>query len=159
MQTQTIRQYYGEDHQRLDELFHRFQELKKTDAREASQIFSEFKAGLERHIIWEEEILFAWLDAKIGHPPDGWTALLRWEHRHLRRYLARVEQHLAQQNADAELERIAFLALLGAHNRKEERILYPRIDQIVSDEERSGIFSKMQSTHSCAHAVCGFELR
>ena len=51
METQSINQHYTEDHQRLDDLFHEFQELKATDHWKAKKSFFEFKAGLERHIV------------------------------------------------------------------------------------------------------------
>ncbi|MCI0541647.1 MAG: hypothetical protein L0Z50_41135 [Verrucomicrobiales bacterium] len=54
----TVAGYYGQDHRRLDDLTHRFQESRETDLRRASRLFAEFKAGLDRHILWEDEILF-----------------------------------------------------------------------------------------------------
>ncbi len=147
MQTQSITGHYGQDHQRLDELFHRFRELRETDFRAASRLFAEFKAGLNRHIIWEEEILFPLFDTKIGHLPGSPTEVMRWEHQHLRRYLARIEQSLDQANSEADLEQIAFLSLLCSHNQKEEGILYPMIDKMLGDLERREIFAEMEKTN------------
>ncbi|MBI4325039.1 MAG: hemerythrin domain-containing protein [Chloroflexi bacterium] len=147
MQTQTIAGHYGQDHQRLDELFHRFQELQKNDFAEAARLFAEFKAGLERHIVWEEEILFPRFDASFGHLSGSPTAIMRWEHQHLRRYLARIEQNLARHDTETELEQIAFLSLLCSHNQKEESVLYPMMDELFGEEERSSVFAEMGRTH------------
>jgi iron-sulfur cluster repair protein YtfE (RIC family) len=51
------------------------------------------------------------------------------------------------------------MSLLGLHNQKEERIVYPMIDQAVGGEERSGVFLKMQQTPSRAGADCDLEQR
>lgn len=147
MHTQTVTQHYREDHQRLDEVFLRFQEVGEGDSREASGLFAEFKAGLERHIVWEEEILFPLFDAKVGDRPDSPTALMRWEHQHLRRYLARLERNRARHDTETELEQIVFFSLLSAHNHREEAILYPRMDEMLGEEERDRVFAEMGRTH------------
>lgn len=146
MQTKTVAQHYGKDHQRLDDLFHRFQELKRSDPTEAVRLFAEFKAGLERHILWEEEILFPRFDARFGHLPDSPTGVMRWEHQHLRRYVARIEQNLARHDTEAELVQVAFLSLLCSHNRKEEDILYPMLDRLLGEQERDRVFAEMKKT-------------
>jgi regulator of cell morphogenesis and NO signaling len=71
MQTQSINRYYTEDHQRLDNLFHEFTNLKGSDRQAVKKSFGEFKAGLERHIVWGEEILFPAFEKKFGHSQGG----------------------------------------------------------------------------------------
>ena len=98
MQTQSINQHHTEDHQRLDGLFHEFQNLKVSDHRAAEKSFGEFKAGLERHIVWEEEILFLAFEQKFGHLQGGPTAVMRLEHREIRKYLDAIARKLAEHN-------------------------------------------------------------
>ncbi|MBI2947118.1 MAG: hemerythrin domain-containing protein [Verrucomicrobia bacterium] len=148
MKTRTVTRYYSQDHQRLDDLFHRFQERKATDFQEACRLFAEFKAGLEHHILWEEEVLFPAFDAKIGERPGSPTGFMCWEHRHLRRYLARIEENLPRVDTETELVQIAFASLLGAHNRKEERMLYPVLDEMLAEPERHEIFLRMDPSRS-----------
>ncbi len=38
----------------------------------------------------------------------------------------------------------ALLALLGAHNLKEERVLYPAIDQVATPEECRELLTRIQ---------------
>ena len=54
----TITAFFEQDHDRLDELFKTFQELKRSDFSKAQEAFKEFKVGLQRHIVWEEDLLF-----------------------------------------------------------------------------------------------------
>jgi predicted XRE-type DNA-binding protein len=54
----TITAFFEHDHDRLDELFETFQQLKRSDFPKAKDAFKEFKFGLQRHIVWEEDLLF-----------------------------------------------------------------------------------------------------
>jgi iron-sulfur cluster repair protein YtfE (RIC family) len=95
MQTQSINQHYTEDHQHLDDLFYDFQRLKSSDRRSAEKAFYEFKAGLERHIVWEEEILFPAFEERLKHLHDGPTAVMRLEHKEIREHLEAIARKLA----------------------------------------------------------------
>ena len=55
---ETIMNFMAKDHDRLDSLFTQFRNLRNTDVKKAKGLFHEFKIGLQRHIVWEEEILF-----------------------------------------------------------------------------------------------------
>jgi regulator of cell morphogenesis and NO signaling len=143
MQAQSINQHYTEDHQHLNELFHEFQDLKATDRRRAEKTFYEFKAGLERHIVREEEILFPAFEGKFSHLQDGSTAVMRLEHREIRKYLDAITRKLPEENFETEGEEIGLETVLCPHNHKEEGILYPMMDQVFSELERAGMFSEM----------------
>lgn len=142
-QMQTIYKHYTDDHERLDALFHQFQSLKATDPDAAQKRFQEFKAGLERHIVWEEEILFPTFENKTGQFQGGPTVVMRWEHRLIREYLNGIAAKLSRNAADTREEELALENTLSQHNQKEEMILYPAIDQITDDDERTQIFAEM----------------
>lgn len=144
MNTVSINEHYTHDHDRLDELFHQFQTLKTSNRVQATNNFREFKAGLEQHIVWEEEILFPSLEMKLGLP-GGPTEVMRWEHREIRKYLDAIADKLGCDDFDTSGEESGLLAVLCPHNRKEEGILYPMIDQVTGAEERAGIFARMNA--------------
>lgn len=143
MQTQSINSYYTEDHQRLDNLFHEFTNLKGSDRRAAEKSFGEFKAGLERHIVWEEEVLFPAFEKKFGHSQGGPTAVMRFEHREIRKCLDAIARKLTEQNFDTDDEETRLVPLLCVHNQKEESILYPIMDRMFSEQQRALMFSEM----------------
>ena len=143
MQTQSINQYYTEDHERLDDLFHEFTNLKASDRRAAEKSFGEFKAGLERHIVGEEEILFPAVEKKFGHLQGGPTVVMRLEHREIREYLDAIARKLAEHNFDTDNEEAGLVPVLCVHNQKEESILYPMMDRTFSEQERAAMFSEM----------------
>jgi iron-sulfur cluster repair protein YtfE (RIC family) len=146
LQLQSINQHYSEDHQRLDDLFHEFTSLKGSDPRAAEKSFGAFKAGLERHIVWEEEILFPAFEKKFGHFQGGPTAVMRLEHREIRKCLDAIGRKLAEQNFDTDEEEATFVPLLCVHNQKEEGILYPMMDRMFSEQERAAMFLEMNIT-------------
>ena len=145
MNTTSINEHYTHDHDRLDELFNQFQTLKTSDRRQAANTFREFKAGLEQHIVWEEELLFPSFETKFGLP-GGPTEVMRWEHREIRKYLDAITEKLARGDCDTEVEEMGLQAVLCLHNHKEESILYPMIDQLTDAEERAEIFARMSTS-------------
>lgn len=142
MKNDSISGCYTEDHDRLDSLFLQFRTLKTSDRETAVAAFNEFKSGLERHIVWEEEILFPSFERKTGHS-GGPTEVMREEHRQIRGFLGAIADKLTSDATDTAPEEVGLLSVLEAHNQKEEGILYPMIDQMTGAEERIEIFSEM----------------
>jgi hemerythrin superfamily protein len=150
----TITAFYEEDHDRLDELFKTFQASKGSDFTKAKDAFKEFKVGLQRHIVWEEELLFPTWEEKTGMIEDGPTPVMRFEHSQIKQLLDAIHQKVEGQNLETDQEEQALLNLLSSHNRKEERALYPAIDNVTSAEERATIFSNMNNIPEDRYNAC-----
>ena len=141
----TITAFYEQDHDRLDELFKTFQQLKQSDFAKAKESFKEFKVGLQRHIVWEEDILFPLWEKETGITEGGATSVMRAEHRQIEQQLEAIHGKVAEQDPNSDQAEQALLNLLGSHNMKEERVLYPGIDRVTSVGERDTIFQNMKS--------------
>lgn len=141
----TISPFYEQDHDRLDELFKTFQKFKRSDFAKAKEAFKEFKFGLQRHIVWEEDLLFPLWEEKTGMSDGGPTFVMRNEHRQIGQLLEAIHDKVADQNPECDQEEQALLNLLGSHNMKEERVLYPAIDQVTNEEERETVFRNMDN--------------
>ena len=150
----TITEFFEQDHDRLDELFKTFQQSKRSDFPKAKEAFKEFKFGLQRHIVWEEDLLFPIWEQKTGMSDSGPTPVMRNEHRQIGRQLEAIHQKVADQNPDSDQEEQTLLDLLGSHNRKEERALYPAIDKVTSPEERETVFGSMKSIPEERYKLC-----
>lgn len=142
---ETVTAFYEKDHDRLDELFKTFQASKRSDFAKARKAFKEFKVGLQRHILWEEELLFPMWEEKTGMIEDGPTPIMRHEHSQIKQLLDAIHQKVEGQNLDTDQDEQALLNLLSSHNRKEERALYPAIDNVINADEREKVFSDMNS--------------
>ncbi len=132
------------DHDRLDALFEEFRQTKTQDLPRARRLFDEFRSGLERHIVWEEDILFPAFEARTGMHEAGPTVVMRMEHRQIRELLAEIAQALEAGRTDTDTLEQDLLQVLGVHNSKEEGILYPWIDRELSDDERQALSTQLR---------------
>ena len=133
VETKAISKFYEEDHNRLDELFRNYQESKKEDYQKAREYFVSFKFGLQRHIIWEEEVLFPFFEKQaklMGHGP---TEVMRQEHRVIGEALEDIHKKVQASDPNTDELDQRLLDVLGMHNYKEENILYPAIDAYAKD--------------------------
>ena len=150
----TICEFYEQDHDRLDELFKTFQKMKRSDFAKAKEAFKAFKFGLQRHIVWEEDLLFPLWEKETGMSEGGATSVMRAEHRQIGQQLEAIHGKVAEQNPDSDQEEQALVDLLGSHNLKEERVLYPAIDQLTSAEERETVFLNMNDIPEERYQLC-----
>ncbi len=144
MEKQSIETYYEADHDRLDGLFKQFQASKRSDFVRAKDCFRQFKIGLQRHIVWEEEILFPIFERETGMKEGGPTGVMRSEHRQIRGFLEAIHRKVQHQDPESDAEESDLLEVLGSHNQKEEQILYPMIDRLLGHQERQEIFTRMK---------------
>lgn len=140
----TVLNFMGEDHDRLDGIFKEFKNIKTTDKNKARNLFHEFKIGLQKHIVWEEEILFPLFENKTGMRDTGPTAVMRMEHKKIKDFLERIHCSLSKNVQTNDLEE-GLIEVLTEHNNKEEDILYPWIDNSVSEQEKEEAFTKMEN--------------
>lgn len=132
-----VSEFMGRDHKKLDEICNECK-LKKRDGPDWRKLFNEFKSGLERHLNWEEKVLFPVLEKRIGKTSGGPTEILRNEHRQMKALISKIESY---EKPDPELEE-KLLDVLSLHNLKEESILYPWLDNVLVEEERARIISQ-----------------
>ncbi len=143
--TLTISKHYEEDHDQLDWLFKSFQDLKRTDYSRACEYFLEFKFGLQKHMAWEEEILFPSFEEKTGQVYKQPVYLMKIEHRRIGALLELIHNKVREGDPDTDKEEIELHRFLENHNKKEEEILYPLIDNSVTQVEADSIFKQMNA--------------
>jgi regulator of cell morphogenesis and NO signaling len=150
----TIKEYFEEDHDRLDNLFKNFQKTKNVDDSKAKEFFVQFKTGLQRHIVWEEEILFPLFEKKSGIAQGGPTEVMRMEHRQIGTHLEAIHERVKLADPASDSDERKLLDVLSLHNMKEENILYPAIDRYVTPEETAGVFEQMQNIPEERYGQC-----
>jgi iron-sulfur cluster repair protein YtfE (RIC family) len=154
MNATTVQAPFAHDHDRLDELLETYRRLKRSDFARAKEAFREFKTGLQRHILWEERILFPLFEAKTGMHDQGPTFVMRAEHREIGARLEALHDKVRAHDVDSDREEQALFQALFQHNQKEENMLYPMIDCLVTDEERQAIFKRMEELPEDAYRTC-----
>jgi len=116
------------DHQRLDAVLAEAKGLATKGAlHDAQDRFDIFAAGLSRHIDAEETILFP----ALGDAAEGPVRVMCTEHHRLRELLGAIRSALANDQSTWTEPFGALEALLGQHNAKEERVLYPLSNDVT----------------------------
>ena len=142
----TILEFMSVDHDRLDNKIRMYNTEKLVDIERAESIFLHFKIELERHIIWEEDILFPVFERKTGIKDGGPTSVMRMEHIQIKDHLQKIQRKLhAKKIQDPCEEEVALFNLLESHNQKEENILYPGIDNLTSEQEKDQMIKQISA--------------
>jgi iron-sulfur cluster repair protein YtfE (RIC family) len=151
-----IATFMEEDHDHLDRLFATYQTGKALNREHAVQTFAQFKQLLQRHIVWEEDILFPIFEQRTGMKEVGPTAVMRVEHKSIKCCLDRIHEDIrAGGVGDDQVERL-LLDLLVDHNKKEETVLYPWLDRTLSSHEAETAIEQMrQLPEDRYHHCCG----
>ena len=150
----TVYEFMGKDHDELDGKFKSFSQLKKNDKDKAKKMFHDFKIGLQKHIVWEEEILFPLFEDKTGMYNSGPTGVMRIEHRKIKDFLEKIHGKIAKGDFNTDKLENELVEVLTEHNNKEENILYPEIDNLTSDKEKSAAFKKMMNLPAEKYDKC-----
>jgi regulator of cell morphogenesis and NO signaling len=67
------------------------------------------------------------------------------EHRQIGHLLESIHRKVQNSDPESDVEERMLVGLLGLHNQREEKILYPAIDRMTNRTEKHSAFSKMQN--------------
>lgn len=154
MAVRAIENFFTEDHVKLDDLLKQFRANKRKDYPKAKEYFKHFKFSLQRHIKWEEEILFPIFEDKTTLRDIGPTVVMRAEHRQIEDALEELHKKVQRQDPQSDSEEASLLALLKEHNEKEEKILYPVLDELTTRDEREEIFTRIHNLPLEQYKTC-----
>lgn len=148
MSAPSIKKALTEDHDRLDGLLESYQAWKAKDFAKAKDFLMQFTLGLQRHLRWEEIILFPLFEQKTGQ--TGLTNTLRVEHEEIREWLAALGKKVEQNETASDDEEKMLMEELGGHNAREEYALYPELDKLLTEEEKAAAFETMAAVPECS---------
>jgi iron-sulfur cluster repair protein YtfE (RIC family) len=138
-----IKEYMEQDHARLERILTAFFEARDQDVVRARELFHEFKSGVEKHMAWEEKILFPAIERRTGMHLPGPAVLVQFQHQHIRALFEKISAQIEKEGETEEAIK-ELLDLLVLHHREEERILYPWIDLSLDKEEREAVLEQMK---------------
>lgn len=133
-----ITDFFGRDHHRLDALLSRC--LACEDETQAWALFRAFRKGIIRHAAWEEELLFPLFEQKTGWVDIGPVVGFKAEHRRIIRLLDKIETYSLPGEAP---ELLTLQSVLACHNHREERLLYPSIDDDCTEPELKNLLAAL----------------
>ena len=142
----TLTEALAWDHDRLQGLESRcFEALAAGDHETAQRLFRAFDHGMARHLRFEEELLFPVFEAKTGLPQVGPTAVLRAEHAEIQRLVSSLDERLQAAARTPPEQHGELRSVLQKHHRKEEAILYPTTDRLLTAAESDALVARLQS--------------
>jgi hemerythrin-like domain-containing protein/uncharacterized protein (DUF2249 family) len=142
-----VRDALSWDHGRLDGLEQAAAEAWTAgQARAAARFQLRFVDGLQRHIRFEESVLFPEFERVTRTSPDaGPTGVMRLEHRMIEEKLALIRDAALRGVPPAKAVRAELRELLEAHDAKEEHVLYPMLDRALERREADAIVYAFQA--------------
>ena len=120
------------DHRRCDEIFSRAEELGSSgNWPDGEERFLAFRDAMLTHFSMEEDRLFPAFEQHMGHTM-GPTQVMRMEHIQMRQLFSDMEQAVEARD-DAQYLGLSetLMMIMQQHNMKEERMLYPMMDQTL----------------------------
>ncbi len=136
----SLNDFLTSDHHRLDDLLEGLQVWRANNPAKAKELLAQFASALRRHLRWEEEVLFPLFEQKTGQ--TGLIRTLLAEHQEILERLEALAQKLEHRD-DASYEEKMLVEELGGHNAREEYALYPELDKLLEEEEKSRVFQEM----------------
>src|SRR5262245_36352884 len=134
-QPNTITGFFQRDHREIDALYRRaLERAREGETGRALADFDEYDRNLERHIRWEEELVFPAFEEASGLRGVGPTEIMRAEHREIRALKQRLRAEIAALRGPADRSAPLWRTsrsletVLGEHNAKEEAVLYLACD-------------------------------
>ena len=131
------------DHRKVDELFKNILATTEDDLKKREKLFEELQYELNTHAFMEEKAFYPFFQEKATTHD---IVLESFEEHHVVKLLLR---ELEKMKKDSE-QWIAKLTVLKEnvehHVTEEETDLFPKVQQIISDEEAEELGKKMEAT-------------
>lgn len=138
----TIAEFMAANHRACDYKFADAEAAAQDDNwSEAEACFNGFRDDMMRHFRTEEDLLFPALASAGG--PAGPVKVMLMEHAQIKELLEQMEAAVTAHDSEeyAGLSE-TLLMVMQQHNQKEENILYPIMDQVLS-EERAALMGRL----------------
>lgn len=119
----------------------------------AARCLADLERAMALHFSREEETFFP-LYEKQAAAQRGVTGVLSREHAEIRRILASMREALEQAELTAYRQRYQLLTMrLPGHYEREQRIIFPALDQALSPAGRASLIHRLVTSESSASGV------
>jgi len=144
MLNETIQHSYGSENDHLDILLHELIRAVDSWPSECQTVFEEFRGALEEQIRSEERFLFPFYEQRSQLKSHSPTDRMRSEHRQLQVLLDQIQQKLEMSDWQIDLEVTVLKKLLAQHCSTEELVVYSKMDEVLTAQERDAIISRYE---------------
>ena len=134
--SQSLRAFFTDDHRRIDDKWAEVETAAQAgDVDAETESWRAFQDQLLRHLRMEEEVMFPAFEQATGMTDGGPTFVMRSEHDQMRGLIEQMGAAVDGNDYD-ELVDLGdtLLMLIQQHNQKEEHMLYPMAEQVLTAE-------------------------
>jgi regulator of cell morphogenesis and NO signaling len=143
--------FMQQDHDRLNHILNECRILSAKDRAATSEVVLALKKGVERHIGWEEQILFPIFEQRLRVKEYGPTAVMHKEHCRIKEIVEHMHA-CAVAGKDFETHLLELVDTLNAHTAKEEEALYPWIDNRMGEDGAMKLIASMKAMPEAEYA-------
>lgn len=128
--------FFSADHNDCNTKWVRVEELLDSgDSDALATAWQDFDQSTRRHLAMEEEVLFPAFEAMSGMGHSGPTVVMLQEHQQMRALLDQIAVAIDADDTEEALDLGDTLHMLTQqHNVKEEGMLYPMAEDVLSEE-------------------------
>ena len=135
----------------LESLLRHQEDLVEGRLAESRDSFALFEAEIRQHIEEEEGEMLAIYEERAGPIHGGDADLFRNEHRKIEKFLDEIAGRLRGLAPEDPRARVTLIEteyrlkeLLMHHDLREKNILYPKLDEVATAEERERIVGRLE---------------
>lgn len=139
-----IQESMCETHERLEQQLINYRRLRPSNVAEAKAAFFAYYDRLKKHIAWEEDVLFPVFLKKAQWHDSGPIDMMRYEHRQIVAVLDIIYDKLMRNDLNVADDERKLEITLSLHTGKEEHILYPIIERLLTEEEADRIAAQAE---------------
>ena len=131
---------FVEDHERISSLLNDFKKHKHNRARKTKELFSQLSRSIAVHL-HQEEILYTQYRNTTGKTlPILQT--IRNEHTLISEKIQEIKDEL--EKGEGKIEIGDLYEVIERHKNVEERLLYPELDNVLTQKEKDEVFWKLK---------------
>src|SRR5262245_16540796 len=127
---------YEKHHDELDQLFSDYRKYKNIDFNRAKGFFNAFMLKAQQHMKWEEDIIYPIFERKTGIE-DGPISIMKEEHHRIYEMIRLIDLKIQKTELASDRLENDLMMIIGLHSVNEENILYPVLDRLLSQDEKS----------------------
>ena len=142
-------------HDQLDDLFLAHQRaLLRLDLDRAAELLKKYEKEILAHMKDEEELMLPLYNERATAPVGGTAEIFIGEHNKLRQFLSLFKDELVRLKKVRDLEmgvlflldsQHLFKRLLVHHDTREKKFLYPLLDKLTTELERTALFDSLNA--------------
>ena len=128
--------FFEQDHRDCDARWTDVEELLDTSDIDLARVaWEKYDKSMRRHLAMEEEVVFPAFDANSSMAGDGPVAGLKMEHKQMLGLLDQIGDAIDEDKAELAMDiGDTLLMLVQQHNAKEEDMLYPMAENLLSGD-------------------------